>query len=339
MTIDLSNNTPRVNYTVASGNTQSVFTVPFAFFDADDVVIYVNDTLKVEGSDYTVAGGDGDSGSVTFDPEVSGEAVVVIYRRVPIRRTSDFNSSSEISRVALNDQLDALTAMVADLKDRVDRAVHIPDGDYISGTMQLPDISTRAGKYFAFGVDGTPSMTDGVDSDIVVSAFFETLADDDSVTEFLGTLGITATASEINTVAGYSFSDIAFYGEATASQYKAATADKVLTADQVWAAGAVVTLTDGATITPDFATGFNFEVTLGGNRVLGNPTNMKVGQSGFIKINQDATGGRTLTLDTNFITQGGAQIALSSGANDMDILFYCVTGASEIVLNVLYGVA
>ena len=58
--------------------------------------------------------------------------------------------------------------------------------------------------------------------------------------------------------------------------------------------GAIVTLTDGATVTPDMADGNNFSLTLGGNRTLANPTNLTAGQSGSIFLVQDGTGSRTL---------------------------------------------
>ena len=47
-------------------------------------------------------------------------------------------------------------------------------------------------------------------------------------------------------------------------------------------ASIVVTLTDGATITPDFSQGNNFSVVLGGNRTLANPTGITTGQTGVI---------------------------------------------------------
>ena len=50
------------------------------------------------------------------------------------------------------------------------------------------------------------------------------------------------------------------------------------------AVGEIVTLTDGATITPDFSTSNNFTVTLGGNRTLANPTNIVAGQLSLIHI-------------------------------------------------------
>lgn len=92
--------------------------------------------------------------------------------------------------------------------------------------------------------------------------------------------------------------------------------------------GTITTLTDGATITPDFAASNNFTLTLAGTgRTLANPTNITAGQSGVIAINQDATGSRTITTyGSYFKFAGGTAPTLSTGANDLDILsYYCVS--------------
>lgn len=62
----------------------------------------------------------------------------------------------------------------------------------------------------------------------------------------------------------------------------------------------VVTLTDASTITVNAALGNIFEVTLGGNRTLGNPSGAVNGQRLTFRIRQDATGTRTLAFDTKF---------------------------------------
>ena len=62
----------------------------------------------------------------------------------------------------------------------------------------------------------------------------------------------------------------------------------------------VVLLTDGALIDTDASLGNVFYVTLGGNRTLSNPTNPTSGKRIIWRIKQDATGGRTITLDTKF---------------------------------------
>ena len=120
--------------------------------------------------------------------------------------------------------------------------------------------------------------------------------------------------------------------EATVSNYRGNTADRILTTDIVWSSMAEVTLTDAATITWDMSTGFDFVVTLGGNRTLDNPTNTKVGQRGRIRVIQDATGSRTLTKSSNHKTAGGAAITLSTAANAVDYLDYDVVSSTNIRL-------
>jgi hypothetical protein len=103
--------------------------------------------------------------------------------------------------------------------------------------------------------------------------------------------------------------------------------------------GTVVALTDGTTITPDFALGNNFSVTLGGNRTLANPTNLTAGQSGVIVVTQDATGSRTLTYGSNFKFAGGTSTALSTAANSVDYLCYYVESATRVFISYVKGVA
>ena len=99
--------------------------------------------------------------------------------------------------------------------------------------------------------------------------------------------------------------------------------------------GSVSALTDGATITPDFAAANNFSVTLGGNRTLANPTNVVVGQSGVIKITQDATGSRTLAFGSSWDWQGGVAPTLTTTANAVDILVYYVDGSTNITARLI----
>jgi hypothetical protein len=94
--------------------------------------------------------------------------------------------------------------------------------------------------------------------------------------------------------------------------------------------GSVTTLTDGATITPNFALNNSFTVTLAGNRTLANPTNLVAGQSGVIIINQDATGSRTLAYGTNFDFGGGTAPTLTTTANAQDMIAYFVVSTSRI---------
>jgi hypothetical protein len=99
--------------------------------------------------------------------------------------------------------------------------------------------------------------------------------------------------------------------------------------------GSVSALTDGATITPDFAVANNFSVTLGGNRTLANPTNLVAGQSGVIKLTQDATGGRTLAFGSYWDFAAGTAPTLTTTANAVDILAYYVDSTTNITARLI----
>ena len=94
--------------------------------------------------------------------------------------------------------------------------------------------------------------------------------------------------------------------------------------------GAISALTDGATITPDFALSNNYSVTLGGNRTLANPTNLTAGQSGCIFISQDGTGSRTLAFGTYWDFPAGTAPTLTTTANAVDLLVYTVRTTTSI---------
>jgi len=94
--------------------------------------------------------------------------------------------------------------------------------------------------------------------------------------------------------------------------------------------GGIVTLTDGATVTPDMDTGNFFTVTLGGNRTLANPTNLTAGQSGLFFIVQDGTGSRTLSYGTYYDFESGSAPTLTTTAAAYDIITYTVRSTTSI---------
>lgn len=96
------------------------------------------------------------------------------------------------------------------------------------------------------------------------------------------------------------------------------------------AAAEIVTLADGANITPDFTTSNNFEVTLAGNRTLVNPTGVTTGQSGVIFVKQDSTGGRTLGIQSHYHFAGGTAPTFTTTANAVDVIGYVAYGATTI---------
>ncbi len=94
--------------------------------------------------------------------------------------------------------------------------------------------------------------------------------------------------------------------------------------------GTITALTDGATITPDFALSNNFSVTLAGSRTVANPTNLVAGQSGSIFITQDGTGSRTLTWGSYWDFATGVAPTLSTTAGAVDRVDYIVRTSTSI---------
>lgn len=126
----------------------------------------------------------------------------------------------------------------------------------------------------------------------------------------------------------YSGSTITALGETTATD----TLDGAL-------APTITTLTDAATITPDFSVSCNFTVTLGGNRTIANPTNATPGQSGSIFIVQDGTGSRTASWGANWDWAAAAVPTLSTSAGAVDRIDYIVrtSGAIQAVFTGNYS--
>ena len=94
--------------------------------------------------------------------------------------------------------------------------------------------------------------------------------------------------------------------------------------------GSITTLTDGATVTPDFAASNNYTLTLGGNRTIANPTNLTAGQSGSIFLVQDGTGSRTASWGSYWDFAGGTAPTLTTTANAVDRIDYVVRSSTSI---------
>lgn len=113
-------------------------------------------------------------------------------------------------------------------------------------------------------------------------------------------------------------------GWASAADVQAGTStSKPVTSSALSGSQAILTLTDGTTISWDMSTGYNAIVTIAGNRTLNAPTNFTVGQTYTIRIKQDATGSRTMTWPASFDwgTTGAPTLTTTASKVDMITLF------------------
>jgi len=100
-------------------------------------------------------------------------------------------------------------------------------------------------------------------------------------------------------------------------------------------AGEITALTDAATITVDAkkAPLHKFSVTLGGNRTLGNPTNMVDGGRYVFKIKQPSGAPtRTLGYASKFKFTGGTAPTLTATINAVDMITCVYDAADDILL-------
>ena len=95
------------------------------------------------------------------------------------------------------------------------------------------------------------------------------------------------------------------------------------------AAGAEEALTDAATIAWDMSKGFQANVVLGGNRILGVPTNAIAGRGYLLRIVQDGTGNRTIAWSSCYKWGAAQAPILGNVPNKEDIVqMYCVAAGN-----------
>jgi len=213
MTISVSDNTPRVSYTVGQGVTQTSFTVNFEFFADADLRVFVDNTLKTITTHYTVSGGNGSTGTVTMSVTgASGGSTVVIVRAIALERTTDFPTSGAFNISSLNTELDRIIAIHADVDDTAERGLRLQESDdAVATTLPLKD--ARKGTVLAFNATtGVPEAGPSISSVTTVatqSANINTVAGiSANVTTVAGIQANVTTvagiSSNVTTVAGVS---------------------------------------------------------------------------------------------------------------------------------------
>ncbi len=86
------------------------------------------------------------------------------------------------------------------------------------------------------------------------------------------------------------------------------------------------------TVTLDLADGNNFGGQLTGNITLANPSNMVAGQSGILRIVNDAATPRTIAYGAFWKSPSGVMPALTAVAGAVDVFGYYVESATRITL-------
>jgi len=200
----------KVSYTGSTGLGPYAFS--FEILAEGDIAVYFNETLLTLTTDYTVtinANGTGEvdlvtGGSIPSTPTASD--LIVILGARDIERTTDFVTAGDLRAAALNEQLDALTIYMQQIKEEVDRSVKAPAFDPTGIDMVLPKKADRVNAFIAFDANGDVSAavpSDDVTTLAEVATDIATLADIEDGTTATDAISDTAAiASDVTTVAG-----------------------------------------------------------------------------------------------------------------------------------------
>ena len=152
--------TPRVQY-VADGH-QTVFPFTFPIFASEDLAVSLGAALQSTG--FTVSGsGVTAGGAVTFAAAPANGTIVTLNRRVPIERVTDFQESGPLSALALNTELDVLTACLQQVAGDQQAMLHYSGTD-LPAASELPGRAARAGQLLGFDGAGNPTAVPPVNT-------------------------------------------------------------------------------------------------------------------------------------------------------------------------------
>lgn len=94
--------------------------------------------------------------------------------------------------------------------------------------------------------------------------------------------------------------------------------------------GTPSTVSYAATVALDLSAANNFAITLTGALLLDNPTNQVAGQSGVVRLIQDATGSRAVSFGSNWKFPNGSAPTLTTTASAVDLLVYYVEASGRV---------
>lgn len=193
--------------------------------------------------------------------------------------------------------------------------ITVTNGDGVSGapTLSLPASMTFTGKTVTGGTYASPALTTptlGVATATSINKMAITAPATSSTLAVAD--GKTLTANNTLTLAGTDSTTLTFQG--TDTYVGRTTSDTLTNKTLTNFANTTQALTDGATVNWDTSLGAWATWTIGGNRTLAAPTNLKAGGRYTILLTQDGTGGRLVTWNAVFKGLYGATMPQPNAA-------------------------
>lgn len=143
--------TRRVQFTGNTGTGPYAFT--FNVLQSSDIVVYKNNVLLTETTDYTVSIAANGTGNITMVVALVLTDILTIIGGRELSRTTDFVTAGDLLASSLNEQLDSNVIMSQQLDERFGRTLAVPPGDE-DKTLALPLAADRADKVLTFDTEG-----------------------------------------------------------------------------------------------------------------------------------------------------------------------------------------
>lgn len=295
----LTATTNRVQY---DGDDSTVsFPVTFIFWDLDDPLVVLTDSSGVEttwvrGTQYTMAGGSGATGTLTvvtsptdYTP-ATGETLTIKSNLANTQPTS-LPAGGPLPSGTVEQQLDQIVRQIQQLAETLGRGLTYPLSDSSSLSAEIPNSTDRASSRLGFDAAGEPIAVTGDITGVATTAFIDTLLDDGDAPTARATLG----------AAGL-------------------TASNTFTKTQIWTKGADITSAATLVLGTD---GNYFDVT--GNTGPTTAVTVAAGTFFMLQFDSTPTWNHSATLDlpgeANFTFAAGDRvIGFAQTANDVQVL-------------------
>ena len=325
-----------------SGNNSSTsFTMSRSVGNANDIDVFVENVRQEPSIAYTVSG---TTLSFTGTPATGSNNIYVVHKAASVNVVPPSGRSTD---------------NVADLQ-----VTSSLSGEDISGTLNRPiGLNATDGSATDAGDRIILNGTDNGSSNADDSLLYEEATDDvglvtgtavdtftfDGNAKVEGTMRASATGAikvEGNTDDGILILDASASGVDVGSAivFEEGTDDGAMALSGVTRLSNLESVERGVTAKTeisdggsskilDFNTNQNFIINMNASLTLGQPVTGQVGQTGFIVFKQDASGSRTLTLNSAFKNPGGTAPTLTTTANGIDVIGYIISSPNEILLS------
>jgi len=152
--------TRRVQFIGNTGTGPYAFT--FNILQSSDIIVYKNNVLLTETTDYTVTINANGTGNVTMVVALVLTDILTMIGGRELSRTTDFVTAGDLLASSLNEQLDSNVIMSQQLDERFGRTIKAQPGDE-DATLDLPVVADRADKIMLFDTEGNLTASSASD--------------------------------------------------------------------------------------------------------------------------------------------------------------------------------